>query len=111
MTQKEIVLWFFAYYGVCRFFLDFVCRGVFADGLDAVQAAGQSFIGLAHRDDLAVGGFQTVTELAGFVSVNLELRICLSLKSFYGLIFSGGIAVCANAFNTVLCACFCSVYL
>lgn len=26
MTQKEIVLWFFAYYGVCRFFLDFVCE-------------------------------------------------------------------------------------
>lgn len=26
MTQKEIVLWFFAYYGVCRFFLDFICE-------------------------------------------------------------------------------------
>ncbi len=50
-------------------------RGVLADALNAIEAAGLGLVALGGGDDLAIAGLEAEAELTGFIGVNLKLGV------------------------------------
>ncbi len=84
-------------------FHDFCVRCIPSDGSDAVLAVGFGRIAFAYSNDLTVCSFEAETELAGFVLIELILRIlefftcCLILNRSQSILSYALDAVLAGA--------------
>ena len=77
-------------------------RRIATDRIDAIQAGSLRLVSFSDGNDLAVFCFQTETELAGFVRLNLKLGVGDGFIAFHGLVFQLSFdRISANGFDAI----------